>query len=1031
MKPIRLKLQNFGPYAGEPVVVDFERLDPVFLICGDTGAGKTSLFDGICYALYGEPLGTRSEKTLRSNVAKEGESTLAEFEFEVRGTRYLARRSPSWFTPKQRGTGFKEEEINLLEANGKVLASKTKDMREQVETILGLTHDEFAKILVLPQGEFQKFLEMSTADREGILQKLFPIQDHKRLTDHAKARAEESRRALQGLQSQLKEAAGDATLDTDQSEARIQELTDLVQEAAQAETEALKQRDQALEQIQRGRREERSFAEQDELLQAEATFQAAKAQRDALDLELQLARKAAACEDKVTRLADTRKALVQAQAEQNKTSDKLREAQFDRDGLKAALDALPERQKHLADLKIQDARSGKQLADLTEIGKAWRAGEKASRELLDAQKAFDECERTASGVKARLEALALVEEERGHLQTQLNTLAPLKEQMDRLRAEAGTVRSWPAQDRELGADAAAKATRAAAAAKRLQAEEARIEALRVQRENNLAAALAASLEEGAPCPVCGSSHHPLPRKPAGGDSGSWTQEPPRVGEAFVTAAQTAKEEQSRSAHTHALARTALETALGLMREAGWTSVEAFDASRQELDQQEKVLRTELQKRADQLSVRTKLTQAAQTAETALSAARMARDQAQDASTKAKAQRETLQTSLGLTVEDPERAYRDAKQAHDACLVEIGRIERELQELVSQREASDQAILTSRETLTALAALAGNAQKTHLDAEADLLEGLAQQGFRTTAEHADARRDPGRIEAIERQKQKDAEEQARRNALLEDFGRKLEGKQRPDLERLDAKVKATDAAFALAASASQKSIANLAAFQNRLLRVQQLMQELDRLTRENGNLHRLADELEGNNARRLKFSSWALAWWLERVLAQSTHRLEKLSGGRYRFKLRSEINDGRRAAGLEIDVYDAYANGTRSVRSLSGGEKFLASLALALGLAEIIQSRGGGIELDALFIDEGFGSLDGETLEQAMRILNELGQGRMVGLISHVEGMKQDITCQIRVRKNEGGSRIETVRVARKAEPSLAGVSAWPSSGTNT
>ena len=114
MRPIRLKLQNFGPYSGEPVVVDFERLDPVFLICGDTGAGKTTLFDGICYALYGEPLGTRSMKTLRSNVAREGESTLAEFEFEVRGTRYLARRSPQWYTPKQRGGGFKEDEINTL-----------------------------------------------------------------------------------------------------------------------------------------------------------------------------------------------------------------------------------------------------------------------------------------------------------------------------------------------------------------------------------------------------------------------------------------------------------------------------------------------------------------------------------------------------------------------------------------------------------------------------------------------------------------------------------------------------------------------------------------------------------------------------------------------------------------------------------------------------------------------------------------------------------------------------------------------------
>jgi len=1016
VKPIRLKLQNFGPYSGEPVVVDFQRLDPVFLICGDTGAGKTTLFDGICYALYGEPLGTRSMKTLRSNVAREGESTLAEFEFEVRGTRYLARRSPQWFTPRQRGGGFKEDEINTLESrgpNGKVLATRTKDMKEQVEAILGLTHDEFAKILVLPQGEFQKFLEMSTADREGILQKLFPIQDHKRLTDFAKAKAEESRRALQGIQAQLKEAAGDIALDPAQSEARLLELTELVREAAQAEKAALQLRDEAREALQRGQREDRAFKEQDELLRAEAAFQAAQAERDALDQELQLARRAAACEDKVTRLADTRKTLEQAQAELEKTRGKLQEAQGGRAGLQASLDALPGRQRHLEELRNQDARSGKQLSDLTEIGKAWRAGEKAARELLEAETALGACEATASAVKTRLAALALVEQERGSLQTRLDALAPDKERMDRLRSEAETVRSWPARDQALGAEAAAKAALAEAAAGRLRAEEARIEGLRRRRETNLAAALAASLEEGAPCPVCGSSHHPLPAKPAGDDPGSWIQEPPRIGEGFITAAQHAKEEQSRSAHTHALAREACAAALGLMRQAGWSGVEAFDLSRKELEQREAALRTELQKRIDQLASRGELVLAAQTAETALDAARAARDLAQDASTKARAQRETLQTSLGLIVEDPEQAYRDARKAHDGRQAEISRIDLEIQALVAQREASDQAIMTSQETLKALAVLAGNALQTHRDAEADLLGALERQGFGTAADHARARREPRRVEEIERRKQQDAEAQSRRHALLEDFARKLEGKLRPDLESLQAQVRATDAGFTLAADAGRQSAANLETFQHRLQRVQQLMAELERLTLENGNLHRLADELEGNNARRLKFSSWALAWWLERVLAQSTHRLETLSGGRYRFRLRSEINDGRRAAGLEIDVYDAYANAARSVRSLSGGEKFLASLALALGLAEIIQSRGGGIELDALFIDEGFGSLDGETLEQAMRILNELGQGRMVGLISHVDGMKQDITCQVRVLKNEGGSRIETVRVLRQ------------------
>jgi exonuclease SbcC len=526
VKPIRLTLQNFGPYAGEPVVVDFQELDPVFLICGDTGAGKTSLFDGMCYALYGEPLGTRSDKSLRSNVAREGESTLAEFEFEVRGTRYLARRSPNWFTPKLRGGGFRSEEIHLLLAKGEVLAARTRDMTERVEAILGLTHGEFAKILVLPQGEFQRFLEMNTADREGILQKLFPIQEHKRLTDLAKARAEQSRRTLQGIQSQLKEAAGEAALDEAQGEARALELEERLRTSVQDEAEALKLRDAALERLREGRSLAQAFAEQDRLRQDEAAFQAARTQRDALDQEFQLARRAAACEGQVTRLADTQTALDQAQAEQSSTRNQLGEAKARRGSLQPALDALPERQRRLEALKGQDALGGKQLDDLTEIGKAWRASQEAARKLAGAEAVLATRDQEAAAAKQCIEALDAVEAERGLLQARLDGLAPLKGKMDRLQGDAGTVRAWPELERQLEAEVASGAMAASAAAATLRDEEARVERLRLHRESNLAAALAASLGEGDPCPVCGSSHHPrLARPAAESDPASWTLEP--------------------------------------------------------------------------------------------------------------------------------------------------------------------------------------------------------------------------------------------------------------------------------------------------------------------------------------------------------------------------------------------------------------------------------------------------------------------------------------------------------------------------
>jgi len=487
-----------------------------------------------------------------------------------------------------------------------------------------------------------------------------------------------------------------------------------------------------------------------------------------------------------------------------------------------------------------------------------------------------------------------------------------------------------------------------------------------------------------------------------------------VAPAFLQAVRTAQIDLAGSRQARSLAEAAFQAALGRMAEAGWSGSEAFDASRAELEQQDRALRTELKRVTNQLAERASLNTAAQQAEQAWSLARTARDQAREASTRAAAQVETLETSLGLEVPDPERAFRDARQAQDARQQEIDRIQLELRDLGTRRETADQAILGHRQALELLAELVEQARRAQETAAAELARTLEQEGFASLAEQVQARRAPDRIQAIEQQRRRDAEEAARRTALLEDLAGKLAGCARPDLAQLEAQVGAAGAEHAAATAASRRCAQELEAFQARRLRVGQLLEQLERLQQDSQDLIQLAGELQGFNRRNLKFSSWALGWWLDRVLEQSTHRLEKLSGGRYRFQLRAELNDARRAAGLEIDVYDAYANGTRGVRSLSGGEKFLASLALALGLAEVIQSRGGGIELDALFIDEGFGSLDGETLEQAMRVLDELGQGRMVGLISHVEGMKQDITCQIRVRKDEAGSRVETVRVARRA-----------------
>jgi len=245
------------------------------------------------------------------------------------------------------------------------------------------------------------------------------------------------------------------------------------------------------------------------------------------------------------------------------------------------------------------------------------------------------------------------------------------------------------------------------------------------------------------------------------------------------------------------------------------------------------------------------------------------------------------------------------------------------------------------------------------------------------------------------------------ARLEDLAKDVPAGPAPDVAALTEGFRSASEGHAEADARFRAQAGELGRFREQRQRVGELLELIEASQRESENLRAFADELSGINPARIRFSSWVLAWWLERVLERASSRLEHLSGGRYRFVRHAEVGDLRSKVGLEIDFHDAYANGQRSVLTLSGGEKFLAALSLALGMAEVIQSRSGGIDLDALFIDEGFGSLDSETLEKAMRVLDELGQGRMVGLISHVEGMKH-IPCQVQVIKTETGSRVQVV-----------------------
>ncbi|GEM_PF-2103244 len=1025
MKPICLTLQNFGPYAGEPVQIDFTRLDLLFLICGDTGAGKTTLFDGICYALYGEPLGTRSTKSLRSDFASEGKNTLVEFTFEVRGQRYLARRSPALYSKDKKTGLFRVEDLHNLQVlkgdTWEPLASKSTAVTDKVSGLLGLSKDEFSKILVLPQGEFQRFLEMKTTERESILETLFPVNQHKRLTDLALSRAKAANNLLATLSARLEEAKGGVSLDQAQAEALEAQLKGNLEAAEASRTEALQQRDHAIASLSSGQQAAALFQEQESLLEAEQLYLSEAPARDALQHEAKIARRAATCEPAIQAFAQREGDLHQAK-EQVKTAEAdLKDLRSEREGIQPELDLLPARLVEVETIKAEQVRSEKEVQDLGRLTQLLKDLGTTQKQQLEAQAHFLECEEAVTQAQAKLSALVIVEAERDRLQHDLNQLAPTKQTLDRLKADADTARSWPSLEQVLTDEVTQRTEDHQRAHSRLQAEEARIEDLRQLREANLAAALAGALEPGSACPVCGSTEHPHLARPSVQDGPeAWGATPPSIDEVFLTNDRSARELSTRARQKLEAESARFGTCLDRLLEAGWPDVSSYDHSQQQYVDQEAQHRLDLKDKLDQLSARDARTKALQEAETARNAARLKDEAKGRAAGEIKAGMDILQTSLGRPVVDPETAHRKARERQESELKRLQVLASATEALQNGCAALDLKITAGLTLLQSREEQASNAESLMAEAEVAMLRILTEQGFATPDAQKSARRSEVQLSELESRIQEAEKERIRRSARLEQLAKDLAGQGMPDLEHLEALAATSRAQFDQADDSYRTAEADLKALQAKRDRVKQLLSDMDRVSAENATILALAKELDGENRRKTRFSSWALAWWLSHVLERASVELERLSEGRYRFLLSSEHDTKQKKAGLEINVHDAYSNGSRSVRSLSGGEKFIASLSLALGLAEVIRSRSGGIELDALFIDEGFGSLDASTLETAMRVLDELGsakdseargRGRMVGVISHVEQMKQ-ITCQVRVIKQQQGSRIQMVGLTR-------------------
>lgn len=1010
MKPLRLTLEAFGPYAGRQDL-DFADLkdQAFFLIHGPTGAGKTSILDGISYALYGETSGgLRETRDLRSHFAPTEVATRVTFEFALGAKTYRVERAPEQPVPKQRGAGTRKQPAtaNLWELQGAAevpLATEKPSLVDaKVAELIGFKASQFRQVVLLPQGRFQEFMLAGSAERQAILQTLFQTaryaQIAEALADEEKA-LKEAMRATQAQSRQLLAQAGVKAVED--LPGLLQGAADHAEALAAEQAQAHAALDQASARWMEGSHAAERLAERDAARAELARLLAQGRLMDARRTELDRARRCAGVAPALQRLEEIQARLQMEEQEEARLQAALEAREGD---LARAEAALAEAEQH--EVRREELRRG--IARLKDLEPKVEALETARREAREAALGRGRFGELAEDQKRRLEA-AKQELSRRRL--------ALQDARTEAAQEAGRegllylVRKRRSQREDLErsqeeiqrAEAAFEAAQETqlSAQKAVQAARERHRALQERRLAAHAARLARDLDPGQPCPVCGSEAHPnLAKTSADLPDEQDLRLAMELQEDAETALARAQDTTASRGGTLEVARARRQDLLEALGEHADISLEALTA-------------IEARHREEFERSRTASAELAHT-ERHMLAAEEARNQAEARLSEtnqrlsdllvqeagAKARMQILEEELLQELRVPGALSSRRKESE----AELEASEAHLAAARAAREPALAAAQEARSGLRAHQAVLEEVRTESWNRNGAFEDALAAAHFHGRADYDLARRTPEEMDGLARSLDSHATESAAAADRAARAETQAEGLTPPDLAALQQARDAAQARFAQAAEAlgrAQSERAALDRLEQELTRLTKAMGLQDRRYRAVANLARVA---RGDDGDRVSFERYVQGALLDDVLVSASERLRRMSKQRYALRRTATSLDQRRAGGLQLEITDTHTGRSRAVSSLSGGEGFQASLALALGLSDVVQRHAGGIRLDTVFIDEGFGSLDPEALDLALRTLEDLNQGgRLVGLISHLEEVKARISARLEVTPGPGGS----------------------------
>lgn len=1019
MKPIALTMSAFGPYAGTQTL-DFRLLggNSLFLIHGPTGAGKTTILDAICYALYNETSGVeRDGRMMRSDLADPALPTEVTFDFALGAERYRIRRRPDQQRPKRRGEGMVQDTPQATlwrrtdctndEEDGTVIEAQPTRVTEEMIRLLGFKCDQFRQVIMLPQGKFRELLIANSRDREAILQSLFQTHLYQLVQ-------EELKRAAKELESRLYDANNHRQLLFEQANAadvaelqqRIDELaaelaamteqTGTLRQADAAATERLNAGKADVEKLRELAEAQRILAElgdhRTKIDEKRHILARARRAQPLVEAEHTLTARLRESEEATCRANDAQAGYVNAQAEQQRTEAALA-AERERDGKR------DEAQRLL--LKLREY-AGK----VDELAGARQEAEQASAEMEQnsharnaARKALEEC--TA--------ALLLRRQQREEAQQQASRLEvcrlTLRDLTQRFTQRQELAKQEQESDQLSKKQVASEKRRAQAEQELLQARE-QLQALQQAWDKGQAAVLARELQPDTPCPVCGSLHHPLLAQPeAAVPTEAALKEAREIVERSEAELTARSQEEANIAQDMARVDAGVSALLDSLGEAANVELEALTAHCEA---------------ARELVTESEAAVAAVTALEAEIAALTSAEQQQQAQC---ALMEQAAAAITQRMERAQAVLQEREQHIPQELRDPHALEQALHQatahLTALTEALEQAETAANRSRESCAAWQAKWQSAHETAErvgelakeqqSTFAASIQAAEFLDREDYLAARQYTGDVETLDNEIRRYEGNTQAANDRLARARQSAEGVTAPDIVQLEQQAAQARTALEEALRAGERLQRDL----HHLRGIQQQLHELAKKTADldarYAVLGRLAAVSSGQNPNGINFQRFVLGSLLDDVLEVASKRLHLMSKGRFAMQRVVTRRDQRMASGLDLEISDAYTGTARPVSTLSGGESFLASLALALGLADVVQAYAGGIRLETIFIDEGFGSLDPEALDLAIRTLRDLHTGgRLVGIISHVPELRESIDVRLEVSSDRRGSSAQFI-----------------------